>query len=131
MAQSSREIYWSAVLADFRRSGMTHVQFCSARRISLHSFRTWLYRLRPGLSPRHTHAPRTSSAPSSPATPGPPPFLPVHVRPGPPAIPAGTRLAAPAPPLELVVLDRYHLRVPAGFDPASLHRLLDALERRP
>jgi hypothetical protein len=31
----------------------------------------------------------------------------------------------------LVVDDRYHLRVPAGFDPASLHRLLDALERRP
>ena len=35
MAQSSREIYWSAIFADFRRSGMTHVQFCSARRISL------------------------------------------------------------------------------------------------
>jgi hypothetical protein len=28
MAQSSREIYWSAILADFRRSGLTHVTFC-------------------------------------------------------------------------------------------------------
>ena len=27
MAQSSREIYWSALLADFRCSGLTHVEF--------------------------------------------------------------------------------------------------------
>ncbi len=126
MAQSSREIYWSAVLADFRRSGMTHVRFCSSRRISLHSFRTWLYRLRPGLPPRRPRDSRTSTPPETP-----PAFLPVHVRPVPPAIPVGTSLAAPAPPLELVVDDRYHLRVPAGFDPAALHRLLDALEDRP
>jgi hypothetical protein len=130
MAQSSREIYWSAVLADFRRSGMTHVQFCSARRISLHSFRTWLYRLRPGLPPRRSRDTRTSPPPKPPAT-TPPAFLPVDVRPVPPAIPAGTSPPAPTPPLELVVDDRFHLRVPAGFDPASLHRLLDALERRP
>ena len=128
MAQSSLEIYWSAILADFRRSGMTHVQFCSARRISLHSFRTWLYRLRPGLPPRRPRAPRTSPPPSVADSPA---FLPVHVRTGPPAVAAVAPLIAPAPPLELVVDDRYHLRVPAGFDPASLHRLLDALERRP
>jgi hypothetical protein len=33
MAQSSREIYWSAILADFCRSGLTHVEFCRLRRI--------------------------------------------------------------------------------------------------
>jgi hypothetical protein len=128
MAQSSREIYWSAILADFRRSGMTHVQFCSARRISLHSFRTWLYRLRPGLPPRRSRAPRTSPPPSVADAPA---FLPVHVRPVPPAIAAVAALTVPTPPLELVVDDRYHLRVPAGFDLTALHRLLDALERRP
>ena len=51
MAQSSREIYWSAILADYRRSGLTHIEFCQLRRISIHSFRDWLYRLRPGLAP--------------------------------------------------------------------------------
>ena len=56
MAQSSREIYWSAILADFRRSGLTHVEFCQLRRISIHSFRDWLYRLRPGLPPRRSPA---------------------------------------------------------------------------
>jgi hypothetical protein len=28
MVQSSREIYWSAILVDFRRSGLTHVEPC-------------------------------------------------------------------------------------------------------
>jgi hypothetical protein len=56
MALTSREIYWSAILADFRRSGLTHVEFCRLRRISLHSFRKWLYQLRPGLPPKATRA---------------------------------------------------------------------------
>jgi hypothetical protein len=45
MAQSSREISWSAIVADFHRSGMTHVEFCRTRRIPIH-FCKWLYRLR-------------------------------------------------------------------------------------
>ena len=56
MALTSREIYWPAILADFRRSGLTHVEFCHLRRISLHSFRKWLYHLRPGLPPKATRA---------------------------------------------------------------------------
>lgn len=130
MAQSSREIYWSAIFADFRHSGMTHVQFCSARRISLHSFRTWLYRLRPGLPPRRPRAAR-KSPPPKPAAADPPAFLPVHVRTHCPAIPAVAHVIPPPPPLELVLGDRCHVRVPAGFDPATLHQLLDVLERRP
>ena len=126
MARSSRVIHWSAILADFRRSGMTHIEFCSSRRISLHSFRTWLYRLRPGLPPRRSRAPRTSPPPAVADSPA---FLPVHVRPIPPAVTAVEHVIPS--PLELVVDDRYHLRIPAGFDPAALHQLLDVLERRP
>jgi hypothetical protein len=76
MAQSSREIHWSAILADFRRSGLTHVEFCRLRSISIHSFRDWLYRLRPGLPPSRSRAGRTTSGSSSSKThlPG---FLPV------------------------------------------------------
>jgi hypothetical protein len=148
MAQSSREIYWSAILADFRRSGLTHVEFCRLRRISIHSFRDWLYRLRPGLPPRRSRAGHTSPTPSStqadlPAslpvhtssTPSPtqadlPAFLPVHVRPRPLAPISDHQVAKPPAPLELVLSDRCHLRVPAGFDPATLHQLLDVLEER-
>ena len=146
MAQSSREIYWSAILADFRRSGLTHVEFCRLRRISIHSFRDWLYRLRPGLPPRRSRAGHTSPTPSSTQTDTPssyrssrrpsstpaemPAFLPVHVRPQPLA-PITDHQVVPTPaPLELVLSDRCHLRVPTGFDPATLHQLLDVLEQR-
>jgi hypothetical protein len=129
MAQSSREIYWSAILADFRRSGLTHVEFCQLRRISIHSFRDWLYRLRPGLPPRRSRSDRPASAPSSNQA-NTPAFLPVHVRPRSPACIADHQVAPPPAPLELVLSDRAHLRVPAGFDPATLHQLLDVLEQR-
>ena len=129
MAQSSREIYWSAILADFRRSGLTHVAFCHSRRLSLHSFRDWLYRLRPGLPPRRPRAGRTSPAPPSTQADR-PAFLPVHVRPPAPEPGAAHHVPRPPAPLELVLGDQCHLRVPAGFDPATLHQLLDVLEQR-
>jgi len=129
MAQSSREIYWSAILADFRRSGLTHVEFCQIRRIPIHSFRDWLYRLRPGLPPRRSRAGHTSSIPSSTQA-DTPAFLPVHVRPRSLAPISDHQVGQPPAPLELVLSDRPHLRVPAGFDPATLHQLLDVLEQR-
>ena len=129
MAQSSREIYWATILADFRHSGLTHVQFCQGRRISVHSFRDWLYRLRPGLPPRRPRACRTSPDPSS-AQADRPAFLPVHVRSRSLEPIVAHQLAQPSVPLELVLSDRTHLRVPTGFDPATLHQLLDVLEER-
>jgi hypothetical protein len=129
MAQSSREIYWSAILADFHRSGLTHVEFCRLRRVSIHSFRDWLYRLRPGLPPRRSRSDRTSPAPPSTQA-DTPAFLPVHVRPRPLAPISDHQVVQPPAPLELVLGDRAHLRVPVGFDPATLHQLLDVLEQR-
>jgi hypothetical protein len=129
LAQSSREIYWLAILADFRRSGLTHVQFCQLRRISIHSFRDWLYRLRPGLPARRSRAESTSSAPS-PTNGDTPAFLPVHVRPRSLAPISDHQVAQPPASLELILSDRAHLRVPVGFDPATLHQLLDVLEQR-
>jgi hypothetical protein len=148
MAQSSREIYWSAILADFRHSGLTHVEFCQLRRISIHPFREWLYRLRPGLPPRRSRVGCTSPTPCSnqanlPAslagrkspTPSPtqasqPVFLPVHVRPRPLAPVTDHQVVPPPAPLKLVLSDRCHLCVPAGFDPATIHQLVDVLEQR-
>ncbi len=131
-SSSHREIDWPAVLADFRRSGMTHVQFCSARRLSIHAFRHHLYRLRPGLPPRRPRADRTSATSSASPVCMPtarPTFLPVHLRRAEPIISAP--IAAPSNPIELVLDDRHVLRIPAGFDADSLGRLLDLLEDRP
>jgi hypothetical protein len=131
MVQSSREIYWLAILADFRRSGLTHVQFCQLRQISVHSFRTWLYRLRPGLPPPRPHSTRRASAPTHvPAQSDTPTFLPVHVRPQPLRVAADHQALRPPAPLELVLGNSCQLRVPAGFDSATLHQLLDVLEQR-
>jgi hypothetical protein len=129
LAESSRENYWSAILADFRRSGLTHVEFCQLRRVSIHSFRDWLYRLRPGLPPRRPRSDRPAPAPPTKRAET-PAFLPVHVRPRSAAPIADHQVAPPPAPLELVLSDRAHLRVPAGFDPATLHQLLDVLEQR-
>ena len=130
MAQSSREIYWSAILADFRRSGLTHLEFCRRRHLSIHSFRHWLYRRRP--DPHRT----PSHSRTAPTVPTPDPssntqFLPVQIRPV--SIPAAVTSphTRSVPPLELVLADDRCIRVPSGFDPATLHQLLDTLEERP
>lgn len=132
MAQASREIYWSAIIADFHRSAMTHVQFCRARHLPIHSFRKWLYRLRPA-PPSTQSLPTDRSTASSPPQPrsAAPAFLPVHIRPQPTRVALPSRDTRSAPPLELVLADDRRIRVPPGFDPATLHQLLDTLEQRP
>ena len=130
MAQSSREIYWSAILADFQRSGLTHVQFCQLRDLSVHSFRVWLYRLRPGLPPRRSRSIRRAITPTPVSVKtDPPAFLPVHVRPR-PLVPTADHTPHRPAPLELVFSDQCQVRVPVGFDPTTLHQLLDVLEQR-
>jgi hypothetical protein len=37
---------WEKIVAEYEASDEQHVEFCARRRVSLHSFRTWLYRLR-------------------------------------------------------------------------------------
>jgi hypothetical protein len=131
MDQSSRELRWSAVFTDFRSSGLTQAQFCQLRDISLNSFRYWIYRLRPGLPPQQPRSTRRSQATSLLPTPiETPAFLPVHVRPRSLDPIVAHQVAQPQALLELVLSDRCHLRVPAGFDPATLHQVLDVLEER-
>src|SRR5262245_24471955 len=45
IAQQSRELYCSALLADSRRSALSAIQFCEIRQISFHSLLDWLHRL--------------------------------------------------------------------------------------
>ena len=104
MALTSREIYWSAILADFCRSGLTHVEFCRLRRISLHSFGKWLYHLRPGLPPKATRArSRTSAVPAPQTTTTTLRFLPVHLRTQELSQANDEGTCSPTVPLELVL----------------------------
>lgn len=130
MPRPSRELYWSAILADFRRSGLTHVEFCRRRRISIHAFRSWLYRRPPDLRPTSGDAQGAPPVPT-PAPSATPQFLPVCIRPQPVPGLTSPHDSRSAPALELVLTDDRRIRIPPGFDPATLRQLLDTLEGQP
>ncbi|MBV8430978.1 MAG: hypothetical protein JO244_07450 [Solirubrobacterales bacterium] len=123
MRRAAHEPDWPALIADFQRCGLTHAAFCHARRLSLPTFRYHLYRLRHATRP-------TTPAPTAETTEA-TRFLPVHIRPEPlHNTHPGVTTHGPAT-LELVLRHDRRVRVPVGFDPDTLHQLLDLLEQRP
>ena len=132
MSLSPRHDYWSAVVAQFHRSGLTQAEFCRTRHLSINSFRQWLYRLRhttPAADRRRT---RISIAPKPAlARPENSAFLPVHIRPEHSAT-TDSRQGVVAPlSLEVVLTHDRRVRIPVGFDPATLRQLLEVLEEQP
>src|SRR5437764_15241681 len=103
------DLRWNALLQDFRRSGLTHAEFCQRRGISIHSFRKHLYQVP---APKPTPAdPFPSDAPA--------PFLPVTILPDPVPTTAASRQ-----PLELLLGNGRRIAVAPGFDPQTLRRLI-------
>jgi len=117
--QRTDDARWQAVIADFRRSGLTQPEFCRLRGLPLHTFRRRLY-ARSGTPPAPTSAKPTTPASSPPDAQR---FVPVTVVPGPPA--------AMADPLVLILDDRHRIAVAPGFDPDTLLRLVDVVRGRP
>jgi hypothetical protein len=107
---------WNALLSDFRRSGLTHAEFCRRRGLSIHSFRKHLYQA-PTPKPTHPGLPATASVAS--------PFVPVTLL----ADPAPAR-GRSQPPLELIFPNGCRIAVAPGFDPATLRQLIDLVEER-
>jgi hypothetical protein len=110
------DLRWNALLNDFRRSGLTHAEFCQRRGISIHSFRKRLYQ---ASTPKPTPANHTSSDAA-------PHFLPVTILPDPIADTAASRQ-----PLELLLNKGRRIAVAPGFDPQTLRQLIAVLEERP
>src|SRR5258708_12918040 len=79
------DLRWNALLSDFRRSGLTHAEFCRRRGISIHSFRKHLYQ-KPAPKPTHPDLPPSASVA--------PPSAPFPILPDPAPIPA----PSPQPP---------------------------------
>jgi transposase len=111
------DLRWSALLNDFRRSGLTHAEFCHRRDISIHSFRKHLYAAR-------TSKPTPTTERSAPANT--PDFLPVTILPDP--LPA---VAATPQALELILENGRRIAVAPGFDPQTLRRLITVVEAGP
>ena len=111
------DLRWNALLNDFRRSGLTHAEFCQRRGISIHSFRKHLYQ---APTPKPTPANHLSSDGTTSG------FLPVTILPDP--IPA---TAASGQPIELLLSNGRRIAVAPGFDPQTLRQLIAVVEERP
>jgi len=112
------DLRWTALLKDFRRSGLTQAEFCQRRGISIHSFRKRLYQ-----------APTPKPTPANPlAADAAARFLPVTLLPDP--IPA-TAAPAAREPLELLLSHGRRIAIAPGFDPQTLRQLIAVVEERP
>ena len=111
------DLRWQALIQDFRKSGLTHAEFCRRRQISLHSFRKHLYQPRPSQPAPALDQPHADHDLQ---------FLPVTILPDP--VPA---TAASPSHLELILTDGRRIAVAPGFDPQTLRRLIAVLEGRP
>jgi hypothetical protein len=118
---ASDDAPWLAAIDEFRRSGLTQAEFCRRRELPLHTFRRFLYGRR-GATP----AP-VEPTPVAPAPADTPRLIPVTLVADPIA---PEPAAATADPLVLILDGRRRIAVAPGFDPATLRRLLDALEGR-
>ena len=132
MSLSPRHDYWSAVVAQFNRSGLTQADFCRTRDLSVNSFRQWLYRLRhstPATDRRRTRI-SISTKPVSPRAEN-PAFLPVHIRPEHSATTDSYQGVVASQSLEVILGHDRRVRIPVGFDPVTLRQLLEVLEEQP
>jgi hypothetical protein len=104
-----KEQFWRGVVQRWQRSGQTVRAFCDDQQLSEQSFYTW----RRTIAERDRQAATTSAQPAAA-------FVAVRVTPSP---------AASA--LEVVVGSGRVVRVPPGFDAATLRHLLAVLEEAP
>lgn len=114
--RARREAHWRALVNEWRKSGLTQGKFSQAKSISDSSLGWWVRELNRRDRSRGLHVARKKSARADG-----PAFIPVKLVP-PTWVPA-------APAFEVVVCG-HTIRVPAGFDPESLRRLVGVLEAR-
>jgi transposase-like protein len=111
---------WSAaegarVAAAWRRSGLSQIEFCRREGLDRQRLRRWIAR-----TPTKRASGRSASASRLV-------FRPVRLVEAPPTAPAPEVAAAEGAWMELVGAGRWRLRVPPGFEPEALRRLLVVL----
>ena len=117
---------WVRVLAKWEASGLSIRRFCREHRVRESQFHWWkrlLQRRGAWQAGREREVRETEGCPGSV------PFARVELRadPGSPC-PTEAREQIPAGRIELLVSDRYRLRLGQGFDPKTLAELLWVLE---
>ena len=113
-----KERYWRRLLRQWQRSGQGVRTFCLVHGLSDASFYAWRRTIQERdrqAQPRSRHGPRRAGPVEGDGLPS---FVPVTI-------------AASASPLEVVLRDGPVVRVPAGFDAATLRQLLAVLAEAP
>jgi len=103
-----KEAYWRRQLVDHTASGKSVVEFCRRRRIPVHQFYWWKRQL--SLRDDQAGAGQVGTEPA---------FYPVRLP------------VVSAEPIEVIHPDGCVVRVPPGFDTASLRRVLETLHATP
>jgi transposase len=106
--KSPKEQHWRQLLERWQRSGLSVRAFCRRHHLAEPTFYAWRRALREG--------DRSANGRQGP---GAVTFLPVHVQ---------DDQTDPSPSLELVLGGGREVRIPPGFDPATLRALLAVLE---
>ena len=102
----SRQRFWKDHLENWQKSDLTQVQYCKDQQLKFSTFQYWKAKL----------AKQSLSKP----------LLPVTIK---PEVTATTRSFPSG--ISLSVKDRYTIELEIGFNPDTLHQLLDFLESRP
>ena len=127
----AKERFWRRILRLWRqrRPRIAVCAFCAEQNVSAASFYAWRRTIADRDRQRRGTGTRPSSRPTPTAGGNPaaeqPLFVPLAVASSPAA------LACPAAALELVLAAGHVVRVPAGFDAATLRQLLAVLEEGP
>ena len=116
----AKERFWRTVVQQWRRSGLPVRDFCADRQLSEPNFYAW----RRTLAERRQEARHRRGGDRDRPSASQPVFVPVRVAPVPAAL-------AQAASLEVVLGHSRVVRVPAGFDAATLRQLLAVLEEAP
>ena len=116
---SGKERFWRRLLRQWRRSELTVREFCDQHDVSEPSFYAWRRTITEREQQRYQ---RQTNMPAGedPCPARQPLFVPLRV------VPTAAGMA-----FEVVVSDGRVVRVPAGFDAASLRQLLAILEEGP
>ncbi len=118
-----KELYWRRILDQWRRSGQSIRAFCRQQRLSEPLFYAWRRTIAQRDQARqpsgHRCLPQDIASPTDEQKPeAPPAFVPLHVLPA-------------TATLEVVLHPGCLVRVPTGFDPATLRQLLVVLHESP
>lgn len=104
----TKENRWRRLQRQQKASGESVARFCERRRVPVHQFYWWRRTLRQRDGQRRDQDPHPDAS-----------FVPVRL----PLFSAG--------PMEVVHPGGWVVRVPVGFDPASLRRVLETLDPSP